>query len=196
MQIGVLALQGDFAEHIEMLSQLNISAKEIRTLADLESLTHLILPGGESTVMSQFLQKEGLMEKIRERALDGSLSIFGTCAGAILLAKEVTGKNPPETLKLLDITVDRNAYGTQVDSFMSEIDIEGIGKKMVSFIRAPIITKVSSFAKAMEDKGTGVKVLATYKNQPVLVQQNNLLAAAFHTEVGGDNWLHKLFIGD
>lgn len=184
MIVGVLALQGDFAEHMRVLHSLNLNAQEVRTLDDLAHIDRLIIPGGESTVMSRFLVEEGLMEEIRTRSVNGKLPILGTCAGAILLAKTVTGKNPPQALELMDISVERNAYGTQLDSFAEEIDVVGIGKKRVSFIRAPKIMNVES----------DVRVLASHQGAPILVQQGDLLAATFHTEVKGDTWLHELFL--
>lgn len=181
MVVGVLALQGDFAEHITMLKKLGVTTREVRSLNDLSGIDRLIIPGGESTVISRFLQEENMMETLRS----GSIPILGTCAGAIMLAKEVTGKNPPETLKLMDITIDRNAYGTQSDSFMTEISVEGIGKKQVSFIRAP---------RMGARVGAGARILVSHEGTPVLVQEGRYMAATFHTEIGVDPWLHELFL--
>ncbi len=185
MTVGILAFQGDFAEHRDVLQELGVRSKEIRSIEDLGHCTHLIIPGGESTVMSHFLQESGLMKEIPTRVKEGTLAIYGTCAGAILLAKKVRGKNIPYTLKLMDIDVDRNAYGTQLDSFERKIQIKGSKKPMtVSFIRAPMITRT----------GKGVIVLAHDSKQPVLVQQGRLLAGTFHPEMRGESGIHKLFL--
>lgn len=181
MTIGILALQGDFAEHGAVLRKLGVHVREVRTSKDLsDDLQGLILPGGESTVIGRFLEEEGIGDVLRHK----KLPILGTCAGAILLAREVTGKNPPQTLGLVDMTVDRNAYGTQRESFEAEIEVSGVGRKRVSFIRAPKITRV----------GRGVEVLAEYRGSPVLVRSHDIVTATFHSEVWGDAWLHRLWI--
>lgn len=182
--VGVLALQGDFAEHLAVLRSLGIASKEVRTPADLESYDRLIIPGGESTVMSKLLDSTGLRAAILERAKKGTLPIFGTCAGAILLASQILGKNSPQGLGLIAMTVDRNAYGTQEQSFHADIDVKGIGMVPVAFIRAPKITNV----------GDGVEVIASYEGVPVLVRQGEFLAATCHPEVRGETSIHKLFL--
>ena len=184
MTVGVLALQGDFAEHIAVLQTLHTDAREVRTPADLSACDRLIIPGGESTVISKLLRTSGLWGPLLTRAKGGDFPIYGTCAGAILLASNLTGKNPPETLKLMDITVDRNAYGTQLQSFDVTLEIERIGKLLVSFIRAPKITCI----------GANVEVLATHAGDPVLVREGKLLAGTFHPEVRGQSEIHKLFL--
>ena len=168
-KIGILAVQGDFDAHAEMLRSLGAETLEVRTVADLESCDALILPGGESTTQLQFLQEEGLFDAIKKFAA-AKQPIFGTCAGAILLAKEV--QHPPQqSLGLLDMTVLRNAYGRQLasDVFFGSSTLEPQPMEMV-FIRAPIIEKI----------GPGIQVLAEYAGKPVLVQKDNLLAATFH----------------
>ena len=185
MTIGVLAFHGDFAEHMELLHAMKKSAREVRSIDDLREISHLIIPGGESTVMSGFLTSTGIAAVIQKRVKEGSLAVYGTCAGAILLARKITGKNSPRSLGLMDMTVERNAYGTQLQSFGAELSIKGIsGKLPVAFIRAPIITKV----------GKGVEVLASVKGSPVLVRQGRLLAGTFHPEVRRQTAIHKLFL--
>jgi 5'-phosphate synthase pdxT subunit len=184
MKIGVLALQGDFAEHKQMLTALGVESLEVRTIEDLAQADRLILPGGESTVMVKMLEETGLFGAIASRFIEGSLPIFATCAGAILVAKEVVGDSLT-TLDLIDISIERNAYGRQLQSFRTELEIQGVSKKVpVSFIRAPKITRV----------GEGLTVLATYEECPVLVQGKNILVATFHSEVVGETAVHELFV--
>ena len=183
MKIGILAVQGDFEAHATMLRSLGAETAEVRTVADLESCDGLILPGGESTTQLQFLQEEGLYDAIRKFAADGR-AIFGTCAGAILLATEV--KNPAQaSLGLMDMTVLRNAYGRQVasDVFFGPSKLKSEPLEMV-FIRGPIIDRA----------GNSLEVLAEYAGKPVLVQKNNLLAATFHPELTSDSTVHEHFL--
>jgi len=183
LKIGILAVQGDFEAHATMLRSLGAETAEVRTVADLESCDGLILPGGESTTQLQFLQEEGLYDAIRKFAADGR-AIFGTCAGAILLATEV--KNPPQaSLGLMDMTVLRNAYGRQVasDVFFGPSKLKSEPLEMV-FIRGPIIDRA----------GNSLEVLAEYAGKPVLVQKNNLLAATFHPELTSDSTVHEHFL--
>ncbi len=183
MKIGVLAVQGDFAAHKAVLQQLWVEAIEVRTPGELAGCAGLILPGGESTTQLQFLQEEGLQTAIEKFARDGG-AIFGTCAGAILLATEV--KNPyQDSLKLLDITVLRNGYGRQMASDVvsgtSKIKKEPL--EMV-FIRGPII----------ERAGPDVDILAEYAGKPALVQKGNVMAATFHPELTEDPTVHRHFL--
>ncbi len=183
MKIGILAVQGDFEAHAAKLHELGAETLEVRTVADLEQCDGLILPGGESTTQLQFLQEEGLYDAIRKFAADGR-AIFGTCAGAILLATEV--KNPQQdSLRLLDMTVLRNAYGRQVasDVFFGPSKLKPEPMEMV-FIRGPII----------ERAGSGLDVLAEFAGKPVLVQKDNLLAGTFHPELTSDNTVHAHFL--
>lgn len=196
--VGVLAFQGDFAEHIEVLRSLDVEAIEVRTLEELDRVNRLIIPGGESTVMAQFLEETGVGKEIVRRATlkpardasrrptkNSSLFVYGTCAGAILLAKKAIGKNAPQTLGLIDMEIDRNAYGTQIDSFETKLTVEGIPSLIpVAFIRAPIIRAV----------GKHVEVLASFENNPVLVRQGRILAGTFHPEVRGETRIHRLFL--
>ena len=194
MIVGVLAFQGDFQEHRDVLLSLGVQSMEVRSLTDLAKVDALIIPGGESTVIAKFLEESGVGKEIIRRTKLGlpasqagrkSLSIFGTCAGAIVLARKATGKNAPRTLDLIDVVIDRNAYGSQVDSFETALKVKGVKKPVdVAFIRAPKITSV----------GKGVEVLAVYKESPVLVRQGNVMIATFHPEVRGARGLHELFL--
>jgi 5'-phosphate synthase pdxT subunit len=183
MKIGILAIQGDFAAHAAMLRQLGAETVEVRTVADLVSCDGLILPGGESTTQLQFLQEEGLDDAIRKFSNQGG-AVFGTCAGAILLANKV--KNPPQdSLKLLDMTVLRNAYGRQLasDVFFGSTTLKKDPLEMV-FIRGPIIEKVAP----------GIEVLAKFDGHPTLVQKGKTLAATFHPELTADTTVHAHFL--
>jgi 5'-phosphate synthase pdxT subunit len=181
--IGILAVQGDFAAHAAMLAGLGAETVEVRTVSDLDGCDGLILPGGESTTQLQFLQEEGLFDAVKKFAAEGG-AIFGTCAGAILLATQV--KNPPQaSLSLLDMTVLRNAYGRQLasDVFSGSSKLTDGPMEMV-FIRAPIIERV----------GPGAEVLAEYGGKPVLVQNANVMAATFHPELTQDSTVHRRFL--
>lgn len=183
MKIGILAVQGDFEAHASMLRSLGVDTLEVRTVADLSRADALILPGGESTTQLQFLQEEGLFDAIRSFAAAGS-PVFGTCAGAILLAARV--ENPPQaSLALLDITILRNAYGRQLasDVFWGKSTLKSDPLEMV-FIRGPIIDSV----------GPGIQVLAEHAGKPALVQRDNLLAATFHPELTDDPTVHNHFL--
>jgi pyridoxal 5'-phosphate synthase pdxT subunit len=183
VQMGILAVQGDFAAHAEMLDTLGAETVEVRTPADLDGCDGLILPGGESTTQLQFLQEEGLFDGIRNFATAGG-AIFGTCAGAILLATHV--KNPAQaSLGLLDMTVLRNAYGRQLASnvFFGPSKLTDALMEMV-FIRAPVIESV----------GPGIEVLAEYGGKPVLVRKANVMAATFHPELTRDSVVHRRFL--
>ena len=180
--IGVLALHGSVEEHIKAVRNCGVKAVEVRTTEELSKCAGLIIPGGESTTVMKLLAREGLDKTIISRARKG-MPVFGTCTGAIVLSKAIVGNNQP-TLGLIDISVRRNAYGRQVDSFESMLDIAGVGKVKAIFIRASIVESI----------GKGVKVLAKYKNKPVLVQQGNILAGTFHPELTDDLGLHKYFL--
>lgn len=183
MKIGILAIQGDFEAHAAMLQKLGAEAVEVRTIDDLAGCDGLVLPGGESTTQLQFLQEEGLYDAIRKFA-DEDGAIFGTCAGAILLANKV--KNPPQdSLKLLDMTVLRNGYGRQLasDVFFAPSKLKKEPLEMV-FIRGPIIEKVAP----------GIKVLASFRGRPALVEKGHILAATFHPELTGDTTVHEHFL--
>jgi len=179
--IGVLALQGDFEAHRRALERVGARVVEVRSLRELDGIAGLIIPGGESTTMLKMLKDENLLEPLRE--FGARKPIFGTCAGAILLARSVT--NPPqESLGLMDMEVERNAYGRQVHSHIARLeDFEGAPLEAV-FIRAPIIRQT----------GPQVRVLARYGGSPVLVEQGRHLAATFHPELTEDTRIHKLFL--
>jgi pyridoxal 5'-phosphate synthase pdxT subunit len=183
VKIGILAVQGDFAAHAAMLHGMGADTVEVRTVEDLQGCDGLILPGGESTTQLQFIQEEGLFEAIKKFAADGG-AVFGTCAGAILLATQV--EHPPqESLGLLDMTVLRNGYGRQIasDVVTGPSTLKQEPLEMV-FIRAPIIDRV----------GPGVEVLAEYAGKPALVQKDNIMASGFHPELTGDTTVHQHFL--
>ena len=181
-KIGILAVQGDFEAHAARLRELGADTVEVRTVADLDGCDGLVLPGGESTTQLQFLQEEGLYDAIRK--FSERHAVFGTCAGAILLASRV--KNPAQdSLKLLDMTILRNGYGRQLasDVFFGPSTLTKEPLEMV-FIRGPIIEKV----------GKGIAVLAKHQGQPVLVQNGRILAATFHPELTADPTVHEYFL--
>jgi len=181
--VGILAIQGDFELHAKMLDRLGVPWKLVKHVADLREVGGLILPGGESTTMLNVFADEGMDTAIRDFAAAGK-PIFGTCAGTILLAKEVL--NPPQArLGLMDIAVERNAYGRQIDSSVREGECPELADHPVEmvFIRAPIIRRV----------GQGVRVLGRADGLPVLVEQGNLLAATFHPELTEDETIHRYF---
>jgi len=178
MKAGVLALQGDFREHASMFAACGATPIEVRTAEDLASVSCLAIPGGESTTIAKLARAFGLVDPIRERAADG-MPILGTCAGLIVLAGRVLDGEP--LLGILDIGVERNAYGRQVDSFEADLDVRGVGLVRGVFIRAPVITEV----------GPGVEVLAELSERPVVVRQGRLIGAAFHPEIAGDSRLHE-----
>jgi 5'-phosphate synthase pdxT subunit len=180
-----LAVQGDFEKHAQMLERIGAAWKLVKHVADLEGVAGLIMPGGESTTMLKFFNEEGLGPAILDFAAQGK-PVFGTCAGAILLAKEVL--NPPQAnLGLIDISIERNAYGRQIDSSVRRGECPELSEHPVEmvFIRAPIIRRV----------GAGVRVVGTCNGVPVLVEQGNILAATFHPELTQDEVIHRYFVG-
>lgn len=188
MKIGVLALQGDFAEHIVMLRRLGVETAEVRLPAHLDGLEGLIMPGGESTTIGKLAVAYGLMDPLRE--FGKSKAIWGTCAGAIFLSKDARREQP--LLGMMDITVLRNAFGAQVDSFEADLHIEALKQATNSslpyhavFIRAPIIDSVSGTARVLSALADGRIVAA---------QENKLLATSFHPELTGDSRFHEYFI--
>ena len=179
-KIGVLALQGDFEAHRKAIERAGADACDVRNSADLERVDGLIIPGGESSTMLKLILEENLFEPLREYGR--KKPVFGTCAGAILLASEVL--NPQqECLGLMDLTVERNGYGRQIDSRIAEIHLDGRPAEAV-FIRAPVIRRV----------GFGVNVLAEYLGTPVLAEQGRHLVATFHPELSPDQRVHSRFI--
>lgn len=185
LTIGILALQGDFEAHRKMLGErLGVRAVLVRSADELEAIDGLIIPGGESTTMGKLLVRFGLAALIRDRAREG-MPIYGTCAGLILLANRIEGSDQPR-LNLLDVTVARNAFGRQVDSFEADISVPSLGDQPVRgvFIRAPCVTEV----------GSGVEVIATYADRIVAVRQRNVLGIAFHPELTNDQRMHAEFV--
>ena len=179
---GVLALQGDFREHAAAFEAAGATPVEVRTPEQLADVDCLAIPGGESTTIAKLAHAYDLVEPIRERAQD-SMPILGTCAGMIVLAREVLGGDP--LFALMDITVRRNAYGRQVDSFEADIDVLGIEHSVRGvFIRAPWIERV----------GAGVEVLATFEDRPVVLEQASLVVASFHPELVGETGLHDYLL--
>ncbi len=185
MKIGVLAVQGAFAEHISLFKQLGVEAVPVRLPRELQFVDGIVIPGGESTTISQLLQNYNLMQPLRDYAAMG-MPFFGTCAGMILMAKHVSGNNFL-TLSLMDIQVRRNAYGRQIDSFETDIILPEIGATpfRAVFIRAPLI----------EQCYQGVEVLAKLPDDTVVAaKQNNCLVTAFHPELTEDPRIHRLFL--
>ena len=186
MKIGILALQGAFAEHAKVIEKLDVVSVEIRNLDDFQQhqsdLSGLILPGGESTTMGKLLRDQQMLIPIREVILSG-LPVFGTCAGLILLAKEITSQEESH-LATMDIVVERNAYGRQLGSFYTEAECKGVGQIPMTFIRGPIISSV----------GEGIEILATVDDQIVAAQEQNMLVTSFHPELTDDARLHQYFI--
>ena len=182
MKIGVLALQGAFEEHIKKLNELSVDAFEIRQPKDLDEMPDgLIIPGGESTVMSKLLDDLDIRHKILEYAASG-MPVFGTCAGLILMSKQ-TGDARCDGLGLIDCTAKRNAYGRQLGSFSHIGDFKGIGKIPMTFIRAPYISR-----------SDGAEILAEVNGKAVAARQDNMLATAFHPELTSDTSVHSYFL--
>lgn len=184
--VGVLALQGDVLEHLRALQRVGATGRRVRRVEDLDGIDGLIIPGGESTTIGKLLVRFALLEPIRDRIRAG-MPVFGTCAGMILLSHELDQDFDQPLLDVLDVVTRRNAFGRQVDSFDTAIEIEGIkgGPVDVSFIRAPWIQKVL---------GDDVEILAEVDGHPVVVRQGHVWAAAFHPEVTGDDRLHAAFV--
>ena len=184
--VGVLALQGDVREHVAALRALGAAALEVRTPDDLDRVDALVLPGGESTAVSLLLASSGLRQPLEDRLAAG-LPAFGTCAGMILLAREVVdGRADQRSLGAIDLTVRRNAFGSQAASFEADLNVAGVdGRPMHAvFIRAPVV----------ERAGPEVEVLAAVDGRPVIARQGKILACAFHPELVGDLRLHELFL--
>lgn len=184
VNIGVLALQGAFREHRQALERIGATVREVRLPRDLDGLDGLVMPGGESTTMGKLASVYGLDEALPAFHQAGG-AIWGTCAGAILLAADIEGSEQPR-LGLMDIGVARNAFGRQIDSFEAELAVSGLEEPFRAvFIRAPAITRV----------GDGVEVLATHAGRVVFARQGRLLASSFHPELAGDDRLHRRFVG-
>jgi pyridoxal 5''-phosphate synthase, glutaminase subunit Pdx2 len=183
MKIGVLALQGAVAEHIRGLEAAGAEAVAVKRVEELDSLDGLVIPGGESTTIGKLMRKYDFIDAIRKFSAEGK-PLFGTCAGLIVLADRIEGQEDAH-LELMDMTVQRNAFGRQRESFETDLDIKGIDEPIRAvFIRAPLIKEV----------GAGVDVLSTYKDEIVAARQNNLLACSFHPELTDDYRLHAYFV--
>ena len=187
-KIGVLALQGDFAEHIDALAQNGVKIVEVRCVPDLQKCKFLIIPGGESTTIGKLLKMTGLDFEIQKRFNEGSLKVWGTCAGAILCASKIETKTPVNQLGLGDYSISRNAYGNQLDSFETELKFRDF-KVKAAFIRAPKITGFDS----------NFKVLAEHNNEPIFIHKGNLLVSTCHPELYANRkfyeWLLGAFLG-
>jgi 5'-phosphate synthase pdxT subunit len=182
VRIGVLALQGDFREHLDTLADIGIEGVPVRLPADLDGVSGLILPGGESTTMRRLIDRWGLARPILDLAGRGA-PLFGTCAGMIVLARDIAGE--PPILPLLDITVERNAFGRQLDSFEADLSVPVLGGQPVHgvFIRAPVV----------ERTGPDVDILARLGDGPIVaVRERNVIATAFHPELAGETRFHRL----
>ena len=188
-RVGVLALQGDFREHLAVLSGLGCNATEVRTVSELDRVDALVIPGGESTTIGRLARSYGLIEPLRDRITSG-MPVLGTCAGMIFLGAATTGVDQPQ-LAVLDVVVERNAFGRQVDSFEGDVLVLGRDRPIHAvFIRAPWIAKV----------GAAVEVLAvvvdatTGEEHPVFVRQGKILATSFHPELTGDSSVHEMLL--
>ena len=183
-KVGILAVQGDYSEHRRVLDGLEIEPRLVKHASGLEGLAGLILPGGESTTMLKFVVGESLMEPIRQFHEEGG-ALFGTCAGAILLAKE-TSSPKQESLGLMDISIERNGYGRQLESHIAREISPALGEPPVEmvFIRAPVVHRV----------GPGVEVLAYHGQDPVFVRQGRIMATTFHPELSRDSRVHSFFV--
>jgi 5'-phosphate synthase pdxT subunit len=190
LRVGVLAVQGDVREHINSLTSLNVAVQKVRNPEELKTVNALVIPGGESTTISMLAKRVGLMEPLRKFVKDG-FAVYGSCAGMIMLADEILdGRSDQETIGGLDITVRRNAFGRQVDSFETDLDVKDFDKSFRAiFIRAPWVERV----------GESVEVLASVtaengSQHPVMVRQGSVLATAFHPELTKDNRVHEYFV--
>jgi len=185
IRVGVLALQGDVREHLAMLAECGVAAAPVRRPAELDDVDAIVIPGGESTTMSKLAVEFGLLEPLQKRLADG-MPAYGSCAGMIMLASEVLdGRPDQQCLGALDITVRRNAFGRQVDSFESDVEIDGAGRLHAVFIRAPWVERAADGVDVLGRLDTG---------RIVAVRQRNVLATAFHPELTGDLRVHRLFV--
>ncbi|HEX2049913.1 MAG TPA: pyridoxal 5'-phosphate synthase glutaminase subunit PdxT [Actinomycetota bacterium] len=185
MKVGVLGLQGDVREHVRAVAAAGATPAVVKRADELADADALVLPGGESTTIGKLLDRFGLLEPLRARARAG-MPLYGTCAGLILMARDVVGEHDaPHRLGVLDVAVRRNAYGRQVESFEADLDVAGRDEPFRAvFIRAP----------AIEETGADVEVLARHEGRPVLVRQGRLLASSFHPELSNDASVHELFV--
>lgn len=182
--IGVVSYQGDFQRHISMLNQLGVETREVRNQSDLQGVHGVVLPGGESTTIGMLMERFGVAEALKARAAEG-LPVFGTCAGLILLAEEILNSTQPR-LNLLPISVERNAYGRQIESFEASLSSALFGETAIEgvFIRAPRIRRWAS----------DVEILADFEREPILVRYGSILGASFHPELTQDTRIHRYFL--
>lgn len=181
INIGIIAFQGGMEEHINAFKKLGFEVKKIKFVEDLDLITHLIIPGGESTVIGKFLKSSGLNKAIKKKYVEGKMSIWGTCAGAILLGKNTS----PYSLNLMNISLKRNAYGRQINSFVKSFYSKKIGSEIKGvFIRAPKITRINNFTE----------ILAKDKLSPILCREGKLLVSTFHPELTESLTVQKYFI--
>ena len=184
MKVGVLALQGAFREHRQALERLGAEVTEVRLPEQLETLNGVVIPGGESTTMAKLMSAYGLDAALKDFYKEGG-AVWGTCAGAIAIASDIVGYPAQPRLGLMEISVERNAYGRQVDSFEVDVDVRGLETPFHTvFIRAPRIAQV----------GSEVEVLATFQDKPILVTQGRLMATVFHPELTQDDRVHGVFL--
>jgi len=185
VKVGVLALQGAFKLHVQALERLGVEAIEVRSLENFGASEALIIPGGESTTMSFLLESSGIFDSLQERSNNG-MPILGTCAGMILLSSKITdGRNDQKPLNLVDIEVRRNGYGRQIDSFESDLSIEGFNSSFRGiFIRAPLVENISE----------KVEVLAEINGRPVMCRQDSIIVTSFHPELADDDRIHAEFL--
>lgn len=181
MTVGILALQGDVAEHRRALRACGVEPVDVRSASELDAVGALVIPGGESTTMLKLIDRYDLREGLVKR-IEAGMPVLATCAGAIVLARRVSDGEPP--LGVLDLAVTRNAYGSQRESFETQVAVEGVGMVEAAFIRAP----------AFEDPGPEVRVLGSWEGWPVAVRTETILAVAFHTEITGSTALHRYFV--
>ncbi len=184
MRIGVLGMQGDIEEHLAMLDKIGVENVRVKSIKVLDTVDGLIIPGGESTTMVKLLKITGLFNELKKRIRNG-FPVYGTCAGMILLAKEIVSHPEQDSLKVLDVSVNRNGYGRQVESFVANISIASIGgiPFKAIFIRAPQIVRI----------GKDVEILATYNGDPVMIKSGRIFASSFHPEISKDTRVHEMF---
>jgi 5'-phosphate synthase pdxT subunit len=184
MKIGVLALQGAFREHRRAFERLGAEVGEVRLPRHLDDIAGVVIPGGESTTMAKLMSSYGLDSALHDFASQGG-AVWGTCAGAIMVASEIAGRPEQPTLALMDLTVERNAYGRQIASFEADLELAGMGAPFHTvFIRAPRMARV----------GPGVEVLGSYAGDPIMVREGRVLATVFHPELSGDDRVHRYFL--
>ncbi len=187
MTIGVLALQGGFSAHLGILEKMGTEISEVRTAEELAAADALVIPGGESSVIADLLVRNCMFEPLKEK-IDAGFPVFGTCAGMIMLSKSASGGKAVKTLDVMDIDVERNAYGTQADSFEAPLKWESGpmrgGYFVGIFIRAPRVVRF----------GGGVDVLSSWRDSPVLLRQGSILASCFHPELAGNSGVHEYFV--